>query len=73
MYAIDHKVCSPDTYVRTHCHKICSLDTHVCLCYGQNGGVIAGSVIGSLFALALIAGVIFAVLYYKRSRNTDGA
>jgi hypothetical protein len=36
-----------------------------------NGGVIAGAVIGSLFVLALIAGVIFAVLYYKRSRNTD--
>merc|ERR1712032_372457 len=36
-----------------------------------NGGVIAGAVIGSLFVLALIAGIIFAVLYYKRSRNTD--
>ena len=44
-----------------------------CVCYGQNGGVIAGAVIGSLFVLALIAGIIFAVLYYKRSRNTDGA
>jgi len=36
-------------------------------------GVIAGGVIGSLFALASIVGIVFAVAYYKKSKNTDGA
>ena len=42
------------------------------MCYQQKGGVIAGGVIGSLFALASIAGIVFAVAYYKKSKNTDG-
>ena len=34
--------------------------------------MIAGGVIGTVFVLALIAGIIFAVMYYKKSKSTDG-
>ena len=38
----------------------------------QSGGVIAGAVIGTLFALAAVAGIAFVVLRHMQQNSENG-